>query len=410
MKKLIALLLACIMVLGLLTACGSKKEDTAKEDTAKEDTAATDAADAAENTDAADDTEEPAVEEKKDDGSVDIGVVLPTNEESRWLQDEAQFRELAKTAGYNIEVLYSQRSSATERSNVESLIAKGMKVLFLCSPDAAAAASTVEMAHDEGVTVIAYDRMIPDTEKLDYYLSYDSVAIGAAMGQHLIDNAEGTGNPLYLYAGALTDNNAFLLFEGAWSVLQPKIADGTFVIKNSSMAEKYIDQPSLTVNDNRAELSEIIGQITTNWDFNEAKSKAEANLTSASAEDKGLCYILAGNDDTARPIADVFAGDKDVTGYFIPGQDAEKASIQYIIDGKQTMTVFKDIRIFTQVAMDIATAILEGGEPETNAAVSNGVIDVPSIMVEFEVVTKDNVKEAMVDSGYYQASDFTGLE
>lgn len=377
-KRWISLFLASVLVIMLLTACGGSGGETSSGGS--------------------------------DGGKVDIGVVLPTNEESRWLQDEEQFNNLAKDAGYNIEVLFSQNSSATEKTNVEALIAKGIKVLFICSPDAAAAASTVEMAKEEGVTVIAYDRMIPDTESLDYYLSYDSVALGAAMGQHLVDHAEGKGNPLYLYAGALTDNNAFLLFEGAWSVLQPKIVDGTFEIKNSDVAEKYIDQPSLTVNDNRAELSEIIGQITTNWNFNDAKSKAEANLTSAKKEDKGVCYILAGNDDTARPIADVFAGDADVTQYYITGQDAEVASIQYIIDGKQSMTVFKDIRIFTDVAMDVAKTILEGGEPETDAAVSNGVKDVPSILVEFEVVTKDNVKEAMVDSGYYEASEFTGLE
>ena len=159
------------------------------------------------------------------------------------------------------------------------------------------------------------------------------------------------GNPLYLYAGAASDNNAFLFFQGAWSVLQPKIADGTFVIKNSSEAVALQGKATLT----RDEEAKIIGQITTNWDFNTAKNLAEANLTAATAADKGNVFILAPNDGTARSIADAFAADKDVKSYFVTGQDAEKASVQYIIDGKQSMTVFKDVR--TLVADAIAAAM-----------------------------------------------------
>jgi len=88
-------------------------------------------------------------------------------------------------------------------------------------------------------------------------------------------------------------------------------------------------------------MSKIIGQVTTNWDFNTAKNLAEANLTATKAEDKGDVFHLAPNDGTARAIADAYAADKDVTSYVVTGQDAEKASIQYIIDGKQSMTVLK---------------------------------------------------------------------
>ena len=94
----------------------------------------------------------------------------------------------------------------------------------------------VRAAHDAGVKVISYDRLIRETDAVDYYVTFDSVAVGEAQAQYLVDNAEGSDNPLYLYAGAASDNNAFLFFEGAWNVLQPKIADGTFVIENSSEA------------------------------------------------------------------------------------------------------------------------------------------------------------------------------
>ncbi len=339
-------------------------------------------------------------------GKVDVGIVLPTKDEPRWIQDQERFESVIASTDYSVEVLFSQGSSANEKTNVETLVAKGIKVLIICAQDAAAAAASVEAAKAAGVTVISYDRLITDTEALDYYVTFDSISVGEAMGQYLADNAAGTGNPLYLYAGASTDNNAFLFFEGAWNILQPKIADGTFVIKNSSEAVAVQDQKELT----RDQLSAIIGQVTTNWDFNEAKSKAEAHLTSATADDKGTCYILAPNDGTARSIADVFAADADVSEYFITGQDSEKASVQYVVDGKQSMTVFKDTRTLAQDAMDMAISVIEEKQPATDTTYNNGTIDVPAKQTPVVVVTKDNVKSALIDSGYYEASEFTGLE
>ncbi len=339
-------------------------------------------------------------------GKVDIGIVLPTKDEPRWLQDEAKFKSLIKDTKYSVEVLFSQGSSANEKTNVETLIAKGIKVLIICAHDGAAAAASAEAAKAAGVTVIAYDRLIKDTDAVDYYVTFDSVSVGAAQGQYLVDNATGTGNPLYLYAGAATDANAFLFFEGAWSVLQPKIADGTFVIKNSSEAVALQDQATLT----QEQMSAIIGQVTTNWDFNEAKSKAEAHLTSATAADKGTCYVLAPNDGTARSIADVFAADTDVSKYFVTGQDAEQASVQYIIDGKQSMTVFKDTRTLATDAINSAITVIEGNALKGDSTYDNGKIEVNSKQTPVVVVTKENVKKALVDSEYYKASDFTGLE
>ena len=202
-----------------------------------------------------------------------VGIVLPTKDEPRWIQDQTRFQDALKAAGYDVQILFSQGSSATEKANVESLITQGIKVLILCPQDASAAAAAVEEARAAGVKVISYDRLIRDTAAVDYYVTFDSVSVGKAQGQYLIDKATGKGNNLYLYAGAATDNNAFLFFDGAWSVLQPKIADGTFVIKNSDKAVGLQSNATLT----RDQDSTIIGQITTNWDFNVAKSLAEAN-------------------------------------------------------------------------------------------------------------------------------------
>ena len=381
MKKIIAVLLCLVMVLSL-AGCGTKSPASGDSGNTG-DTGS-----------------------KGNSGKVDVGIVLPTKDEPRWIQDQERFESVIGDTDYSVEVLFSQGSSANEKTNVETLVAKGIKVLIICAQDAAAAAASVESAKAAGVTVISYDRLITDTDALDYYVTFDSISVGEAMGKYLADNATGQGNPLYLYAGAATDNNAFLFFQGAWNILQPKIADGTFVIKNSSEAVKVQDTKELS----RDQLSAIIGQVTTNWDFNEAKSKAEAHLTSATAADKGKVYVLAPNDGTARSIADVFAADADVSEYFVTGQDSEKASVQYVIEGKQSMTVFKDTRTLAKDAMDMAISVIEGKQPATDTTYNNGTEDVSAKQTPVVVVTKDNVKSALIDSGYYQASDFTGLE
>jgi putative multiple sugar transport system substrate-binding protein len=335
-----------------------------------------------------------------------VGIVLPTKDEPRWIQDETRFKELLATANVPVEILFSQGDSAKEKANVEALLTKGVKVLIITPQDGAAAAAAAQAAKEAGAKVISYDRLILGTDAVDYYVTFDSNAVGAAQAQYLVDKATGTGNPLYLYAGAASDNNAFLFFEGAWDVLQPKIADGTFVIKNSSEAVALQDKLDLT----RDEIASIIGQITTNWAPDVAKNLAEANLTVATAEDKGNVFILAPNDGTARSIADVFAVDPDVTSYVVTGQDAEIPSIQYIIDGKQSMTVLKDVRTLAADAIAAAVSYLNGETPEQTNTYNNGTIDVPAKPSEVIAVDKDNVKAAIVDSGYWPASEFTGLE
>ncbi|MFX3675219.1 MAG: sugar ABC transporter substrate-binding protein [Paenisporosarcina sp.] len=338
--------------------------------------------------------------------SVDVGIVLPTKDEPRWVQDEQRFKDAIADSDYTSEILFSQGSSAKEKENVETLINKGIKVLIICPQDGDAAAAAVEAAKKEGITVISYDRLITNTDAVDYYVTFDSIAVGAAQAQYLVDNAKGTNVPLYLYAGAASDNNAFLFFEGAWNVLQPKIADGTFKIANSSEAETLKDKAELS----RDEQSKIIGQITTNWDANESKNKAQTHLTAVSDDLKGDVAILAPNDGTARSIADVFGSDSAVTSFLVTGQDAEKASVQYIIDEKQSMTVFKDVRTLVKDAMGMAIEVLDDNTPETTGSYDNGTIEVKAKQTDVIVVDKENVKSELIDSEYYEAGEFSGLE
>ena len=323
-KKLISLLCVASLLIGLLAGCGSSGS-------AQTANGAKPAAD------------------KSASGTIQVGIVLPTKDEPRWLQDQAQFESILSDAGFTNQVMFSQGSSATEKTNVETLISKGISVLIICAQDGAAAAAAVEAAKAAGVTVIAYDRLITGTDAVDYYVTFDSFAVGAAQGQYLVDNAPaGSGIPLYLYAGAATDNNAFIFFEGAWSVLQPKIADGTFVIENSSEAEALQNKAELT----RDEVGKIVGQVTTDWDFNVAKSTAVSQLTGNKMLDIIIGKYTAlcsknGLDFNAKALTSnlSFVHDSDISAMvgnlldnaFEAAKQAENGKIEfslYTIDGK----------------------------------------------------------------------------
>ncbi|MCR4689697.1 MAG: sugar-binding protein [Saccharofermentans sp.] len=346
-------------------------------------------------------------EDTATDSELQVGIVLPTRDEPRWIQDEASFTSILGDAGFTSEVLFSQGSSATELTNVESLIEKGIDVLVICAQDATAAAQAVEVAHAAGVEVICYDRLITDTDAVDYYVTFNSFDVGVQQGQYLIDAYAGqTGVPLYLYSGATTDNNAFIFFAGAWSVLSDAVANGQFTIANCSAIDEYVGQ-TLDVTEDHEALSNILGTITTNWDFNTAKSLAEANLVANDADLKGDVAILAPNDGTARAIADAFSADSDISSFVVTGQDCETASLSYICSGLQSMTIWKNTAELASTTCDMVNSILSGNSPATTTTYNNGTIEVPSNETAVTVITIDNINEP-VDAGYVSASDIQG--
>ncbi len=338
--------------------------------------------------------------------TIDIGIILPTRDEMRWTNEEKYLTESVKNTQYNFSIMFSQSDPIKERENVEYLIGKGMKVLIICPEDASASISTVKAAKDAGVTVISYDRLIKNTEDIDYFVTFDSENVGRIQAEYLVNKAiNKTDQPLYLYTGPVSDNNSYLLFEGAWEVLEPKIKDGTFTIANSKEAEKLVGKPKLT----KDEITKIIGQTTTNWDANTAKTIAESDLINVGSDKKGDVFILAPNDMTARSIADTFAVDKNINTYEITGQDAEILAIQYIIDDKQSMTVLKDTRVLSKEVVNMAIDILEGRTPVTTTTYDNNKIVVPSYQGKIEMIDKGNVKEKIINSGYYDATNFKNV-
>jgi putative multiple sugar transport system substrate-binding protein len=342
-----------------------------------------------------------------DNGSAGfIGIVLPTMDESRWLHDRDRFEAALANTDFTFETLFSQNDPAIERNNVETLIARGIDVLIITPIDGEAAAAAAELARAAGVTVIAHDRLIMGTNAVDYYVTFDSLEVGREMARFLVSQVQPgtTGNPLYLFTGSPADNNAFIFFEGSWEILRPYVVNGTFTIINSPIAASLANEPALT----RAQMAQIIDQTTTMWNPEVAFNLAQAHLTAAGADGKGRVYILCPNDGTALSISLAFQQDPDITQFFITGQDADVANVQAIIDGYQSMTVFKDVRTLVADSLVVATAALEGRSVPTNGVFHNGVFYVPSLLSEVIGVHRYNlVAELIAGDGYYSADLFT---
>ncbi|MCF7924941.1 MAG: substrate-binding domain-containing protein [Candidatus Izimaplasma sp.] len=323
---------------------------------------------------------------------LDIGIVFPTQNEERWIQDEARFESFLDDTEYSYEILFSDGDSQIEASNIDTLISKGIEVLIITPHDSEAAETAVQKAIDEGIDVIAYDRIV-DLAGVDFYVTFDSIVVGEQQGQYLIDQAgDTTGNELYLYSGGTWEANAPLFFRGAWKVLQPKIADGTFVVMNAPSAADYDDQAELTT----AEALNIMTEVDTDWDPAATTTLAQ-NHASTYPPTGDTAYFLAPNDFTSRAIRAEFIDDVDVV---ITGQDADRLSIKSIQEGKQSMTVLKDVRTLVENAFNIADKLMKGEDLPT-ATHFYGENDVPAVPAEVVVVTQDNLTEVIIESGYY---------
>ena len=333
------------------------------------------------------------------DWAKDVGVVLSDPSQPRWTMAEAQF----KAAMPGVQIMFSNNDTSVEKTNVESLIASGVKVIIYNSIDGTAAAAATDEAAKAGIKVIAYDRLIMNTKNVSDYVTFDSVQVGAAQGKYLADQAKASGQKglnLYLFAGDVGDNNAYLFFQGAWSQLQPLIADGTFNVVNSPQAEQLKDTATLT----KDQETSIMNPITTLWKPDTAKTLAEGALASATAAQKGTVYVLAPNDQTSEAITDTFRADSGIGTMYSTGQDLALQSVQYIMDGKQSMTVFKDDKYLVQECVSLVGSLINNTPPDPSiitTTYNNGAADIPASAAEITVVTKDNVQQVATDSGMY---------
>lgn len=302
-----------------------------------------------------------------------IGISLPTQREERWVLDKESFEKISQELGIEIAMQIADNDAARQQSQCENLIEQGIDVLILAPHDAEAAKNIVEKAHEAGIKVVSYDRLIVNCD-VDLYVTFDQFKIGALMGEWLVKNVP-SGN-LVVLSGDPADTTCVPLKAGAMSMLQPGLDKGDYKI--------------------------VLEQDCKDWQPSEALKHMENALTANNNDIQG---VIAPNDGTAGGVIQALAAQNLDGKVYVTGQDSETDAIKRIIAGTQGMTVFFDVRDLAKAAFDAAVKLAKGEDPGANNTAFNEKIDVPALFFAPQAVTKDNYKALLLDSGYMQESD-----
>ena len=371
-KKFLGILLATAMVAGTLVGCGSTAPAT------------TDAAPAAAAEEAA-----PAAEEAAPAAAngQKVGVAMPTKDLQRWNQDGANMEAELKAAGYEVDLQYASNDVQQQVSQIENMINGGCSVLVIASIDGDSLGTVLASAKEKNIPVIAYDRLIMNTDAVSYYATFDNYMVGTKQGEYIrdqldLDNAAGPFN-IELVTGDPGDNNAKFFFNGAMDVLNPYIESGKLVVKSG---QTKFDECA-----------------TAEWSSANAQSRAENILSSYYADGTNLDAWMCSNDSTAQGIVAALDANYSGTWPIITGQDCDIVSVKNMIAGKQSMSIFKDTRTLASQVVKMVGQILAGETVEVNDTTTydNGTGVIPSYLCEPVFADINNYKELLLDSGYY---------
>jgi putative multiple sugar transport system substrate-binding protein len=321
-----------------------------------------------------------------------VGIAMPTKSSARWIDDGNNIVKQLQDAGYTTDLQYADDDIPNQLSQIENMVTKGAKVLVVASIDGTTLSDVLQKAHDAGIKVVAYDRLIRDSANVDYYATFDNFQVGVLQAGTIVDalglkDGKGPFN-IELFGGSPDDNNAFFFYDGAMSVLQPYIDSGKLVVKSGQVGMDKVG--------------------TLRWDPATAQARMD-NLLSAYYTDAHVDAVLSPYDGLSIGILSSLKG----VGYgsgnlklpVVSGQDCEVPSIKSIIAGEQYSSIFKDTRDLAKVTVGMVNALMTGGTPEVNdtKTYDNGVKVVPSYLLKPVVVTKDTYQKVLVDSGYYKA-------
>lgn len=303
---------------------------------------------------------------------IKIGLSMDSLRVERWRKDRDIFMAEAKKLGAEVIVQSADGDERRQNQQAENLITQGVDVLVVIPKDSVAAAQIVKSAHEEGIKVIAYDRLIKESNP-DLYISFDNEQVGYLQAEYLL-RKKPKGN-YFLLGGAPSDNNAQLLRDGQLRALKPAINKGDIKL----VAEG--------------------NHWAVNWDPNDALKKTEQVLTQVNNQ---IDAVVASNDGTAGGVIQALEGQNLAGKVLVSGQDAELAACQRIVKGTQTMTVYKPIRLIAKEAAHAAVALAKGEKIEkAKQKVNNGKVDVPSILLTPIQVDKDNLDEVVIKDGFH---------
>nr|MBQ8245287.1 sugar-binding protein [Oscillospiraceae bacterium] len=374
MKKILAMLLALVMVLSL-AACGGSSEPAAEAPAAEAPAA-----------------EAPAAEAPAEEKSNLIGVAMPTKDLQRWNQDGSNMKEQLEAAGYAVDLQYAANDIATQVSQIENMIANGCEVLVIASIDGEALGTVLDQAKAAGIPVIAYDRLIMNSDAVSYYATFDNWDVGVKQGEFIVEALDlaNAGDKVYnieYITGDPGDNNINFFFDGAISVLQP-----------------YIDAGTLNCVSGQTEKQTV---ATANWATDAAQARFENILASYYSDGTQLDAVLASNDSTALGVANALASSYTGSYPVLTGQDCDIASVKNMLAGTQSMSVFKDTRTLAAKTVEMVDALMKGVEPPINdtETYDNGTGIIPSFLCEPVAATVDDIQSLLIDSGYYTEAD-----
>ncbi|NDR54803.1 MULTISPECIES: multiple monosaccharide ABC transporter substrate-binding protein [unclassified Actinomyces] len=330
---------------------------------------------------------------------IKIGVAMPTKSSERWIKDGSNIKAQLEELGYNVDLQFAEDDIPTQTNQIDNMITQGVNLLIIAPIDGTALSGQLDSAGEAGIPVISYDRLIRDNENVSYYTSFDNYDVGTQMGTSLligmgILNADGEDagvkpdKPynIELFGGSPDDNNSPFFFNGAMDVIQPYIESGVIAVKSGQTSFDTV--------------------ATMRWDAATAQSRMDNLITSTYSDGSRVDGVLSPLDSMSIGILGALKG----AGYgtdsqpypTVTGQDAEVAGIKSIMAGEQYSTIFKDTRELADAAVQMAVAVLGGQEPEVNdtETYDNGVKVVPSYLLKSEIITQDNVRSSLIDTGY----------
>ncbi|MFW7415520.1 multiple monosaccharide ABC transporter substrate-binding protein [Demequina sp. SO4-18] len=333
-----------------------------------------------------------------------VGVAMPTQTSERWIADGDAVEAGLMDLGYEVDLQFANDDIPTQSQQIDQMITNGVEALIIAAIDGTALNSQLEAAAAAGIPVVSYDRLILDSENVDFYVTFDNYNVGVQQATSLLvglgllnqDGSEGDAEGPFnieVFAGSPDDNNATFFWNGAMDTLEPYMADGTLTVPSE---QTDFEQAAIL-----------------RWQQETAQRRMEDLLTSTYVgTDLEIDGVLSPYDGLSRGIITALESN----GYegtvadgfpVVTGQDAEIASVKLISDGVQFSTIFKDTRKLADQAVTATDAFLAGGEPEANdtETYDNGVKVVPSYLLESDIIYQDNIQELLVDSGYWTAEE-----
>ncbi|MBU5343245.1 D-xylose ABC transporter substrate-binding protein [Caldifermentibacillus hisashii] len=308
-----------------------------------------------------------------DDGNLKIGLSVTDLSLERWQHDRDIFVEKAKELGAEVIVQSADNDESKQLTQIQNMLSQGIDVLVIIAVNSDSLSPVVEQAKKEGVKVLAYDRLVTNSD-VDAYVSFDNERVGELQAEYLVKKVS-IGN-YFLMGGSSTDNNAKLFRKGQMNILQPLIDKGDIKVVGDQWVEK--------------------------WDANKAMGIMENALT---ANNNKIDAVVASNDATAGGAIQALDAQGLAGKVVISGQDADLAACQRIAEGTQTMTVYKPIKTLATTSAEVAVKLGKGEKIETDDTINNGKKAVPYIKLDPIMVDKDNLVDTVIKDGFQSYDD-----